>query len=251
MTCSINSIHSPFRNTVIRNGLLIALVVAPLVASAAPPQGIDVRELNLDANGNIRVHEQGVVPVTDNNAALSVDDNDTSLSVDDADGSLSVDDADGSLSVDDNNGTLSVDDGGGSLTIDGTVSVAEPVTVDGTVNVAQPVTVEGMVSLADGGFATTNDAPVISTASLWGASAPGALFGIDRVTVISMYTTNHPAAVRFYSGDNVVAVFFAQPGVPLNATLTHPLEADSYELNCLSVDLCEGGFSAAGYLSIP
>jgi hypothetical protein len=45
-------------------GVLVgAVTVGPLSATSGPPEGLEVREQNLDAEGNIKVHEQGVVPV--------------------------------------------------------------------------------------------------------------------------------------------------------------------------------------------
>lgn len=45
-------------------GVLVgAITVGPLSAASGPPEGLEVMEQNLDAEGNIKVHEQGVVPV--------------------------------------------------------------------------------------------------------------------------------------------------------------------------------------------
>ena len=221
-------------------------------APAGPPGGLDVSEQNLDGNGYIRVHEQGVVPVTDNGGALSVDDNG---------GSLSVDDFGGALSVDDNGTSLSVDDGGGVLTVDGTVNVAQPVTVNGTVSVVEPVTVDGLVgidgpvevsgsvSVENGGFMLTEEAGAFSATAGWGESTPPQIPGsLDNITLVNLYTNNIPAAIVFTFEDDMVATFFAQPGAPVNATLTHPILADRFFLRCFSTTtLCEGGYSVSGY----
>lgn len=63
-------------------GVLVGVVVVDQVSAApAPPGAVDVMEQNLDGEGNIKVHEQGVVPITDNSGSLTVDDGGSSLAV--------------------------------------------------------------------------------------------------------------------------------------------------------------------------
>ena len=210
-------------------GVFLGMILVGRLSAAAPPDGISVTELNVDGNGDIAVHEQGVVPVTDNDSTLSVDDDS---------GSLSVDDSDGSLTVDDGAGSLSVDDGNGVLTVDGTVSVSEPVTVDGTVNVA-----------GGGFFALTEDAPSFTTTSRVGENVSLSTAGLDRITTLSLYTINNPAGIRVTFEENTVGLYFAQPGAPLQIAFPHPLIADGINVHCFSTSPCQGGFSFSGYSS--
>lgn len=118
--------------TVLAGVVVGALIVGQADAAPGPPGGLNVEEQNVDGDGNIKVHEQGVVPVTDNNGSLSVDDSGGVLSVDDAGSSLTVDDSAGALSVDDGDASLSVDDGGTTFSVDDGGST---LTVDGIVNI--------------------------------------------------------------------------------------------------------------------
>lgn len=55
-------------------GLLIGLATSSRVEAApGPPDGLDVSEMNVDADGNIAVHEQGVADVNVTNGSLTAE----------------------------------------------------------------------------------------------------------------------------------------------------------------------------------
>ena len=101
--------------------LVTVLIGAVLVdrasaAPAGPPGGLEVTEQNVDGDGYIAVHEQGVADVNVTNGSLDVG------VVFPEEQNVNV--TNGSLTVNDGAGSISVDDNGASLTVDGTVNVA-------------------------------------------------------------------------------------------------------------------------------
>ncbi len=201
---------------------------------AGPPGGLEVIEQNLDGDGYIAVHEQGVADVNVTNSSLGV--------VFPATQDVRVSNFPDPLSVSVGNTPLPVS---GNVTADvsgSSVSLSSPVDVNGPVQVTGTVSVTGTGE----GFELTTEDFILCTACVHsdGSTSSFPLDGV--VTMVSLYSDRR-ADFQFAKDSDTVHTIFLQAGQSVNLTFPHPMEADHILVSCSTGSNCNMSYSIAGY----
>ena len=218
-------------------GTLVALNVSAVSAAEPPraPGSAPVHEVNVDANGLIRVHEQGTVMSQVTNFPL---------------------------------------DPGGNLRVSGDVGVSGTVgaTQSGPWSVGLDPAASSFLSNIDtatsglnydtDGYLKVSMAPTTSAAdpsvadrSPFGFSAGSSFTGTiivqtgppaARLTAY-FFETDHDLTVTFEADESVIFGFIVRAGHPVTASFHHAILADAMRMTCMGGNTCAVTRSVAGY----